>query len=190
MSDQVSATVDRKRFYNPFAELSHANGVLLANAKEQHDGWLYECMTSILISAFSFEAFLNLVGERLFPFWSDVERPLQLMTKLKIVLQRTGVNPDFGARPYQTLTALLRFRNSLAHPKPEWLVETGVKEEGSLEQMRRTKPPVEWEANCTLAFAERVHEDVAAIATDLWRAAGLPDDELHMRGHGYSIRAS
>ena len=71
--DKITAKIKRERQVNTFAELRHANTVLLDNAREQRNGCSYEFMTVILLAAFKLEAYLNHVGELLFPYWDEME---------------------------------------------------------------------------------------------------------------------
>ena len=59
MNKRIKATVTREREVNMFAELSHGHSVLLDNAKQKRDGYLYEAMSCLVIAAFKSEAFLN-----------------------------------------------------------------------------------------------------------------------------------
>jgi hypothetical protein len=185
-SRNVKAKVKRERRFHPYGELRHANWVLLENAREKRDGCLYECMTAILMSAFKFEAFLNEVGDRLFPFWSEMER-LPHRRKLAILRSHLGMETGDGERPYQTLRALFRFRNALAHAKPEMLDPPECEEVGEIEELRRKKPLTEWEQRCTLEFAERAFRDTEAISDDILEKAGIDGIEFRSCGHSYSI---
>ncbi|KAA5541900.1 hypothetical protein FYK55_17030 [Roseiconus nitratireducens] len=179
------AFVKRQRDVNAFAELSHGNAVILENAQKKRDGYFYEAMASVVLSAFKFEAFLNHLGPRVFSFWADVER-LPHANKLEILATELNVTIDRSRRPFQTLTELFRARDGVAHGKPEFL-ETKTEETATREELRRRKPLTNWEAVCTIEFAERAHGDTEEIARMLWIAAGFDEMELHQSGHSYSI---
>lgn len=187
MSEHVSASVDRERFYNPFAELAHASGVLLDTAKGLKDGYFYQWMSSILVSAFALEGFLNLIGQRLFPCWKRLERRLSPIAKLELIAHAAQAPLDHNARPYQTIGKLFKFRNDLAHPKPQRLRPKPSREQGDLESIRRNYPRVPWEAECSAEFAQRVREDVAAVSQALCKAAGLEAYELPKGVDSYTI---
>jgi hypothetical protein len=185
--ERVRATVKRAREVRVFAELSHANWVLLENARHGRPGYFYECMTTILMSAFRFEAYLNYVGEAVFPFWEEMER-LPWRSQLRIVRAQLKLQSSDGTRPYQTLIALFRFRDSLAHGRDEQLNEPEVTEIGHLEELRRKRPLTHWEQLCTVEFAERAYADTEAIIREIHQCASLPEEELSRGGHSYSIR--
>lgn len=157
--------VNRERPYNPFAELSHANFVMLTNAKNQQSGCFYESMASIIMSAFSFEGFLNLIGNKLDQsFWGKIERKWSYKRKLDFILNKINITEDLDSRPYKTLKTLFYFRNDIAHPKPAILKEENKIEKGEKEEIRRKYPKLEWENNCTLDFANVAYDDVYQIA--------------------------
>ena len=107
--------VKRSRTANTSAELSHANWVLLENAKQEREGWFFECLATIMVAAFKFEAYLNHVGKALFPaFWSEMEY-LPHKQKQTIICAHLHLVKVDGAAPWQTLGDLFRFRNCVAH---------------------------------------------------------------------------
>jgi hypothetical protein len=184
---QIIARVKRKREFRAFAELSHADWVLLENAREQREGWLYECMASILISAFKVEAYINHAGKALFPYWDEMDR-LPVKSKLNIIRSHLGMDTKDGQRPFQTLHDLFEFRNDLAHCRDEILDPPESIEEGDVEEIRRKYPQTSWESKCTVEFAERANKDTEDIIKELHSKAGLPENDLRRAGHGYSLR--
>jgi hypothetical protein len=184
---KIIASVKRTREFRAFAELSHANRVLLENAQEQREGWLYECMASILTSAFKIEAYLNHAGTALFPDWGKKDR-LSVKKKLNIIRSHLGMGIKDEQRPYSTLEDLFRFRNALAHGRDEILDPPESIEEGNVEEIRRKYPQTFWESKCTVEFAERADKDTEDIIKDLHSKAGLPKNDLRRAGRGYSLR--
>ena len=111
---KVCARVKRSRIVRTFAELSHANRILLENAEQERDGWSDECLTTIVIAAFKFEAYLNHVGKALFPSsWQKMER-LSHAHKRKAICTHLGIAETSGTRPWHTVSDLFTFRNSVA----------------------------------------------------------------------------
>ena len=187
MSDErVRAVVKREREVRTFAELANGNWVLLEDAKEQRKGCFYEFLSAILMAAFKLEAYLNHVGPRLFPYWTELER-LRFEGKLFIICSHLGISRENGRRPYQTISELFKFRNAVAHGRSEFLKSEG-QEVGHIEELRRKKPLAKWEQLCTLEFAERAYEDTEEIIKQIHKAAGLDEDDLHRSGHSYEIK--
>ncbi len=184
---RVKAKVKRSRDVNTSAELSHANWVLLQNTEQKRDGWFYECLTTIVVAAFKFEAYLNHVGKALFPsFWSEMER-LSHKQKRRIICAHLHILEADGKRPWQTLGDLFRFRNCVAHGRSEILDPPEVVEVGEIEDLRRKKPLTKWEEGCTIEFARRAYEDTEAIMRQIHLAAGLDEADLWRSGHSYRI---
>ena len=111
----VKAKVKRRRDVNTSAELSHANWVLLENAEQKREGWFYECLVTIVVAAFKFEAYLNHVGNVLFPSWWAEKERLSHRQKRKLICAHLNIAETDGERPWLTLADLFRFRNLVAH---------------------------------------------------------------------------
>lgn len=186
MENHIIAKVSRSRDVNMFGELSHANRVLLDNAKQKKDGYFYEIMSSLIVAAFKHEAFVNHLGYALLPNWHDLERKRH-SDKHNAILKEIGLSIDKGQRPFQTLHDLFDARNEIAHGKPQLLTHDSVVENGTREEMRRRKPFTKWESLCTLEFAQLAYDDTEEIAKLLWTSAGFDILELYERGHSYSI---
>jgi hypothetical protein len=187
-SGRVRATVKRSRNVNTFAELSWANWVLLENTEQQREGWFYECLTTIVMAAFKFEAYLNHVGAAVFPsYWKELER-LSHIQKRNIICAHLRIVKADGERPWQTLNDLFKFRNWVAHGRSEILDPPEALERGELEQLRRNKPLAAWEKLCTTEFARRAYEDTEAIMRLIHSAAGLDEADLRRSGDSYTIR--
>ena len=186
MEDPIRAEVSRSRYVNMFGELSHANYVLLEDAKRKNDGYFYEVMSCLVFAAFKHEAFINHVGYALLPNWHDLERARH-SDKQNAILTKLGLSIDNGRRPFQTLHDLFAARDELAHGKPQLLTHDAVLESGSREQMRRGKPLARWESHCTLEFAQQTYDDTEEVADLLWTAAGLDLHDLRACGHSYTI---
>lgn len=186
MEDHIKAKISRSRDVNMFGELSHANYVLLDNAKRQNDGYFCEVMSCLVVSAFKHEAFINHLGYALLPNWHELERTRH-SEKQNAILTKLGLSINKGQRPFQTLNDLFDARDELAHGKPQLLTQESIVESGPREDMRRRKPLKKWETLCTLSFAQRAYEDTETIAELLWTSAGFDVHDLRARGHSYSI---
>ena len=186
MEDRIKARISRSRDVNMFGELSYANYVLLENATRQNDGYFYELMSCLIVTAFQHEAFINHLGYALLPNWHDLERERHT-DKQNAILTELDVTMDTGRQPFQTLHDLFDARDDLAHGKPDTLTHDSVIESGPREQMRRRKPLTKWESLCTLCFAKRAYDDTEEIANSLWTSAGFNLRDLRSRGHSYTI---
>ena len=120
----MSISVSRKRNYRPHYHALHGARVLLQLSAEKPDGCYYQWMGSLLLSAFAFEGYLNLLGRVFFPSWESFERGLSWQNKVKLIGDRVDCPVDNGRQPYQTVKLLFQFRDNIAHPKPTELTET------------------------------------------------------------------
>ena len=114
-------------------------------------------MGSLLLTAFTFEAFLNHLGDKRIKFWEEIER-IGVMNKYSVLCKELNLEPDFSKRPYQTLKLLFRFRNSIAHGRS--MVLDGKKIILSEDEPWDHEPKTDWEEFCTEAIAERRVENL------------------------------
>ena len=74
-------------------------------------------MASLVFCAFSIEAKINFIGWKVLENgWPD---RTNFREKVDLLRKFLGVELDWGVRPLQTLGQLKRFRDTLAHGKPE-----------------------------------------------------------------------
>ncbi len=58
----------------------------LEQAHKNEEGRFYNCMSSIILSAFCIEAYLNHVGQEILPYWDEeIKKGLSIKNKLKII---------------------------------------------------------------------------------------------------------
>ncbi len=170
--------VSKKRQVKTYTEVWHASHVILEKAEKDPEGSFYQFMASLIFTTFTMEAFLNHIGQSIFKCWDDLERPLSPSAKHNLIAEKLGVDKDEGKRPYQTLTELFKFRNSIAHGKSVTLKvdnEIRLVDEASNKYMHEfLQTP--WEEYCTSENAKRALKDVEIIITELHKAAGITGD--------------
>lgn len=174
--------VSRERQVNTYAELWHASHVMLYKAKETTGGSFHQFMASLIFTAFMMEAYLNHIGPRIFRCWGDLER-LHPLSKLNLVAEKLGVEKDEGKRPYQTLSKLFKFRNSLAHGKSESPKDNEIRLCAEpFDEFKNEFLETEWEKYCTQDNAKRALEDSETIIKDIHEHANVTDDYLFSFG--------
>jgi hypothetical protein len=89
----------------------------LEQAKTTIEGHFYNSMVPMIFSAFCIEAYLNLLGENLFPCWAELER-LPHRKKLAIIAKQLDMEINYSSSPFQTYGEIFKFRNWIAHAKP------------------------------------------------------------------------
>jgi len=179
------AIYSAKRNVNTFAELSHAADILMQTAQEYRRGNLYTALSSLLLRAFTFEAYLNHLGERHLKLW-DARELLGWSKKFAKICQRLSFTPDESVRPYSTLRSLFKIRNLMAHGRTEAINEE--REVNSQDADRYFWPLTEWEKFCTFENVLRAKEDITKIIIELHKKAGLSDNPFAPSEASGSVR--
>lgn len=161
-----------------YADLFHGAKVLIEKTEKDKKGSDYTTMGSLLLTAFTFEAYLNHLGAEKVNFWDEIES-IGVMKKYSVLCKLFKIIPDDSRRPYQILNELFKFRNAIAHGKSRILKNT--KEISWGDDLYEHRPIADWEEYCTLKNAKRAKEDVGKIITELHESAGL-DGNPFVRG--------
>lgn len=157
-----------------YAHLEQAAEHLIELSEGEEEGNYYASMMALVSTAFMLEAFLNHLGDGLFPFWRSLERSLSPTQKLEVIASHLKLKPKFGSRPYQSFEKLFKFRNLLAHGKTqtvknEW--KDKLDKTSTIEKLQ-----AEWEKPCNPEEARRRHEDAKEIIRQLWGKSGRDGD--------------
>ncbi|AAK23689.1 hypothetical protein [Caulobacter vibrioides] len=186
------AYVDHEREVNTYAHLWHASRCVLEKGLDDRKGSAWQFLGSIVLSVFSFEAYMNHVGHAYIENWDDLER-LRPMEKLRHLCLTFKI--DLGAkgeRPLQTINDLIKLRNELAHgrsitlkPKPKLLAYN----DPDFERQIREEPVTQWEERIRSAdFAIRARDDLEAILRAIH--AKLPEGEMPLFHFGFHTSGS
>lgn len=178
------AVYKAQREVRTFVDLAHGADVLIEKTEHDQNGNYYTTMSSLLLTAFTFEAYLNHLGIEIIKFWDEIES-IKVMDKYSVLCKELDLEPDFSKRPYQTLKALFKFRNSIAHGRSKILKET--KTVSSQDDPYIHTPRTEWEEYCELVNAKRAKEDISKVITELHKTAGLGN---HPFMHGMTVSST
>ncbi|MCK5911731.1 MAG: hypothetical protein KAG62_17455 [Caulobacter sp.] len=186
------AYVDHEREVNTYAHLWHASRCVLEKGLSERKGCAWQFLSSLVLSMFAFEAYMNHVGDAYIENWDDLERrrPMEKLRHLCLTFKI-----DLGAkgeRPLQTLNDLIKLRNELAHghsvtlkPKPTLLAYNDPNFDSQLSE----EPVTQWEARIRSAdFAARVREDLETVFKAIH--ARLPDREMPLFHFGFHTSGS
>jgi len=147
MPEPTKARVEKKRRVYAYSELWHASDCVLEAGRREPRGSTWQFLTSALLTAFSFEAYLNQVGPQVFSCWERLER-LPPLAKFDLLCETLRV--DFpegkGKRPLQTIISLFDFRNTIAHAKTQTIEPEPVLRDinDNLESFVTEKPLAHW----------------------------------------------
>lgn len=174
----------KTRTVTTYAELWHGSSVLLQRAEAEAKGSYWLWMGSLIFTAFSFEAYLNHIGQKLFACWDALE-VLPPEGKLDVVLERLGIDLTRDKRPRQTVHEIFKFRNNLAHGKTVTIEEKAVRNADQyLDKFLGERPLATWEKYCNKKNAERAREDVEKVIQLIHDKAKPKNDPLFFLGFG------
>jgi len=183
MNSKRKVNVSKERGVRTYVEMRRTSDWLLRKAQEEAAGSVFQLRASLLFTAFTLEAYLNHIGEKIFLCWADLER-LSPRQKLNVIAERLDVKVDYGRRPWQIVKELFAFRNAVAHGKTENLTESekNIPLERYSDDDFHELVPTEWEKYSTQQNAVRAREDVEKILKTMHAAAGFEDDFLFHSG--------
>lgn len=139
--------------------LLHVAHLELESAKSTEIGRFNHCLVAMTFSALAIEALSNAVGSRSVDEWSDFESASPL-AKVRLLAERLGIPYKSAKEPWATLRYLIKFRNAIAHAKPEQILEEKVMREAEYNTQLFRKPSSKMEREITLSNAKRCFEAV------------------------------
>ena len=146
----------------------------IEDARVNEVGRFNKCLAAMVLSALAVEALANAVGSRVTSDWANFER-LNPLGKLDCLTKALSITYDPNKEPWSAITQLARFRNDIAHPKPEQISEEKILPEAALNKTLVDSPQSQIERQITLGNAERAHKAVCALKAIL--TDSLPEDK-------------
>ncbi len=166
--------VSSERSVRTYVYLHSAADWAFEQAEGTEEGRFYNCMSSIMLSAFCIEAYLNHIGSELLSYWDEeVKKDLSVQNKLKIICHHLNLSPDYSCPPFQSFRHIFKYRNLLAHAITE---KVSTQETQIVRDGERAKYPVTWwEEHTNLKTAKRWTADTESMITKIHNAAGKGD---------------
>jgi len=148
----------------------------LANkrAKERQPGWMYDELIAMTFSALAIEALCNSIGNRMFSDWEDYESSSP-NAKLRLLADRLGLKYAKDKEPWCTARWLVKFRNLIAHAKPELIVEERMITQEELDKRLFDAPKAKLEKWINAGNAHRAVRGAEAIKEALIRSMPAED---------------
>jgi len=160
--------IEFKREMRPHPILSNGAYFMLHMAEEQEMGRFYYLISSLMLSAFTIESYLNYIGEKHIASWNEIEKECTI-DKIKKIGAISMLDMDWGQRPYQTIKSIFKFRNELAHAKPKILQgKTSIQEES----FDGFDVKDFWEEYPTIEHVRNAKADVLNVMEAIARALG------------------
>jgi hypothetical protein len=151
----------------------------------------YLYLSSQILCYFTFEAYLNFLGERLFPeTWAKEQEVFSedpyrgTLGKFDFISERIGFSAEKGKRPYQTLKTLHDLRKQVVHGRTEKFVQqVSVKKADMYPHFEIPHVSSKLEDLLTEANSKRAVEDTREIIEAMHDSAksSLPQKKLEPR---------
>jgi hypothetical protein len=152
---------------------------------EKRDGLTFVCMAAGVMLAFSFEAYLNFLGDKYIGHW---DKWADYHTKIDKVFQHLKIAPDWSRRPYSSISAMKRLRNTLAHGKPEKVeVEKDIVDKADGQKGKKIDFSGDWERLCSPEMIAHAHDDLEEVWKDMITKSGIDLMDLLTSGEGAVI---
>ena len=163
--NSAKVKVTRKREILTYSELWHASQCVLSAGQQNPKGCSWQFLSSVMLTAFALEAYLNHVGPRVLQCWDGLEK-LSPLGKLDLLCEILGVVFPKDKRPRNTLNELIKFRNSLAHGQTETISPKATLHDANddVQTFFESRLLTKWEDKIqNPIFALRVREDVKEV---------------------------
>ena len=141
----------------------------------------FQMMGSLIFSAFAIEAKVNFVGWKVLA--NDWNEWASLRKKIDLLIDVLALDLCWEQRPLQTISELKRFRDTIAHGKPEIIDDTTI-ENARPDLMDEIKG--QWEYSLTQENIDRCCEDMDTLWKTLLEAAKISVGDTNTRG-GYIL---
>ncbi len=161
-----------------YVALHHTACHLLHHANAFEEGRLLQLQASAVFCAFTFEAYLNHVGQAEVGFWNEIER-IPYRSKLNVIPGHLQFPADYSRPPFQTVIELFQLRDTLAHGRTAKIDE--VSETSSLPAYDSFTRVTPWE-RLTLERLGRYLADVEEAIGKINTARRPPDQLLWNEG--------
>jgi len=150
--------------------------------EDSRTGAMYDDLVAMVFAFHTLEGYLNFVGDKVLPeMWRNERKEFKetgITGKLAAVLEACGLEPfEKGRRPYSTVQALKKLRNSIAHPKTYKPKCRKVYSEGKEPPMF---PKSLLETLVTREKALQARDDVRGVVDRIQAAAVAKFPKLHL----------
>jgi hypothetical protein len=172
------AVVTQDREVRTYSELWYASQKMMEAGIREPVGSAWHFLSSLVLTAFAFEAYLNHIGPTLLKCWESVEY-LSLANKLDLICELLNVQvPDKGKRPGQTIEKLFKFRNTLAHGRTETVTAPSKRMDPDYVDQHFMQRPLTWCEKLIRdgKFARQAREDVEVVVKMIHDARRDPKD--------------
>lgn len=142
------------------------------------EGVHFDMMGALVFLAFSIEAKINFIG------WKILEdgwpERANLKEKIHLIYKVLDIEADWSCRPLQSILSLKRFRDTIAHGKPELVKEV---KEVDIDPDIWDSLKGQWEREVNPENVNRCYEDIDQLWKLLLEKAGIPVEKTLTNGN-------
>ena len=153
-------------------------------ATSNPEGAYNAALIAITFAALGFEAMANTFLDHVIIDWKDFDK-LPSLSKMRLIAEKLQISFDPRAEPWCTVRRLMIFRNLIAHPKPQYLVEEHAIDEDKIEARRFEMPETKLEREITAPNAKTYLAAVVA-ARDLLLASMGEEQRFEVSTDGWT----
>lgn len=151
----------------------------------ESDALTFDCMAAGIMIAFSFEAYLNVIGDKLVGQWNERDA---YHAKIDKIFQRLKIAPDWSRRPYSSISAMKRLRDTLAHGKPQSVeIDKAVVDKPDGPKGKKIDLSGDWERLCSPDMIVSAYDDLEIVWKEMYQKSGINIMELTTHGEGAVI---
>ena len=172
MADQ-ERTVTGVQTVLTYSYLNEAAAFALEQAIDSEEGRFYNCLCSIVMSAFCLEAYVNHVGMDRIEHWDEWAPPLD---KLRRIAEDLDIKVNYGRKPFQSIKLANQFRNWMAHGRTVTLPFSYNEKSPSRGNVKR--PKTKWENMCSVKKAQQLLDDLEEVVRLINDRCGYANPEL------------
>lgn len=179
--------VQKERHYTAHHAFHDIAYTALKNAEMPKNQQRHQPLVCMIFCGLTLEAVANAFGERLVENWDDFENASPIV-KLRTIFSTIGVSWNGKQEPFATVIWLVRFRNKVAHAKPESIRTDAMMTDLEF-RARQYDPPVsKLESHVSLENAQRAMKQVHALMRLL--IDNTPPEKWHgLVADGYTASA-
>lgn len=153
--------------------------------RNKQPGWMFDELIAMTFAALSIEALCNSIGDRIIEDWDKDFESASPNAKLRILAKRLDIRYDKDKDPWVGARELAKFRNLVAHAKPQLVIEEKEMNQEQYDRRLFEVPQSKLERLVTAANADRAVRTVEQLK-DLLIKKLEPEQKLGLSVDGWS----
>jgi hypothetical protein len=175
----------QERQFSAHHMLIRAAVIARDRGSEKKPGWMFDELSAMTFSALAIEALCNSIGHRVIDDWDKDFESASPNAKLRILTKRLEIKYDKNKEPWAGARELIKFRNLVAHAKPQLIVEEKLMTQEEYDKRLFDIPQSKLESLITAANADRAVRTVEKLKELLIEKLD-PEQKLGLALDGWS----